>query len=196
MDKGGPQASPRTLIRGRLGMVRYSSPATDITKCGHGRPTKRCHAAVRIGLEPQGLPQQLHAPHRRAGCRLGSRLQCIVVLAHPRGCARMRRIARLPMSAQFLLRELGMHLRVSVRLLLTGWVVCSATPLVAEQDGLCKSMERASVEAGQRVALRCKACHTLEEGGANKLGPNLWRDSRSAQRKVEGFKYSECSRRN
>ena len=53
-------------------------------------------------------------------------------------------------------------------------------------------MERASVEAGQRVALRCKACHTLEEGGANKLGPNLWRVVGRSQSKVEDFKYSKA----
>ena len=37
-------------------------------------------------------------------------------------------------------------------------------PLLASADG----------DAGQKVARKCKACHTFEEGGANKIGPNLW----------------------
>lgn len=30
------------------------------------------------------------------------------------------------------------------------------------------------VAAGQKVFKRCAACHTVDEGGANKVGPNLW----------------------
>ncbi|WP_185961417.1 cytochrome c family protein [Telmatospirillum sp. J64-1] len=29
-------------------------------------------------------------------------------------------------------------------------------------------------EAGQRVARRCTSCHTFEQGGANRVGPNLY----------------------
>ena len=50
----------------------------------------------------------------------------------------------------------------------------------------------ASVEEGQAVAKKCVACHTFEEGGANKIGPALWgvlgRDIAS----VEGFAYSNA----
>ena len=50
----------------------------------------------------------------------------------------------------------------------------------------------ASVEEGQAVVKKCAACHTFEEGGANKIGPALWgvvgRDIAS----VEGFAYSDA----
>lgn len=44
--------------------------------------------------------------------------------------------------------------------------------------------------AGQRVFNQCRACHTINEGGRNGVGPNLWNiyGSRAGQR--EGFRYS------
>ena len=32
----------------------------------------------------------------------------------------------------------------------------------------------ASVEGGDRAFRKCAACHTVEDGGANRVGPNLW----------------------
>jgi cytochrome c len=35
-------------------------------------------------------------------------------------------------------------------------------------------LAKASVEKGQAIAKQCQACHTLEKGGPNRVGPNLW----------------------
>jgi cytochrome c len=35
-------------------------------------------------------------------------------------------------------------------------------------------LAKASVAKGQATAKQCQACHTLEKGGPNRVGPNLW----------------------
>lgn len=49
------------------------------------------------------------------------------------------------------------------------------------------------VAAGEKVFKRCVACHTVDEGGRNKVGPNLWNifGSTAGQRDI-GYKYSKA----
>ena len=49
-----------------------------------------------------------------------------------------------------------------------------------------------SVDAGEKVFKKCKACHTVDEGGKKKTGPNLWGIVGSQIASVEGFKYSDA----
>ena len=44
--------------------------------------------------------------------------------------------------------------------------------------------------AGQRVFNQCRACHTVEQGGRNGVGPNLHGVFGRRAAAVEGFRYS------
>jgi cytochrome c len=44
--------------------------------------------------------------------------------------------------------------------------------------------------AGQRVFNQCRACHTIEQGGPNRVGPNLHGVIGRKAGSVEGFRYS------
>lgn len=48
----------------------------------------------------------------------------------------------------------------------------------------------ADATAGQAVEKKCSACHTIDKGGANKVGPNLWDIVNRPIASHEGFAYS------
>jgi len=45
-------------------------------------------------------------------------------------------------------------------------------------------------EAGRRVFNQCRACHTIDQGGRNGVGPNLWGIVGRRAASIEGFRYS------
>jgi len=47
------------------------------------------------------------------------------------------------------------------------------------------------MERGAKLYKRCKACHTLEEGGKHKVGPNLWAVYGAKAGAKEEFNYSK-----
>ena len=51
-------------------------------------------------------------------------------------------------------------------------------------------LANANAELGKRQFIFCQACHTVEAGGANKLGPNLSGIVDQEAAKVAGFVYS------
>ncbi len=48
----------------------------------------------------------------------------------------------------------------------------------------------ASAEDGQKAFRKCQACHTVENGGANRVGPNLWGIVDRQVASADGFGYS------
>lgn len=46
------------------------------------------------------------------------------------------------------------------------------------------------ISAGERVFRRCAACHTVDEGGAHGVGPNLWDVVNRARNSIAAFGYS------
>ncbi len=48
----------------------------------------------------------------------------------------------------------------------------------------------ADIGAGKTVAKKCTACHTMGEGGANKIGPNLWDVVERAVASHAGYSFS------
>ncbi|NVD37331.1 cytochrome c family protein [Ensifer sp. HO-A22] len=49
---------------------------------------------------------------------------------------------------------------------------------------------KADVAAGETVFKKCASCHTVDKGGANKVGPNLWGLVNRPIASHEGFSYS------
>ncbi|MCB9973682.1 MAG: cytochrome c family protein [Rhodospirillales bacterium] len=48
----------------------------------------------------------------------------------------------------------------------------------------------ADVARGEKLSKACAACHSFNQGGANKVGPNLWEIVGREKGKHEGFSYS------
>lgn len=59
-------------------------------------------------------------------------------------------------------------------------------------NDLAALMASTDIDAGKKMFKKCKACHTIDKGGKNKVGPNLWGIVGRAQASVDGFKYSSA----
>lgn len=54
-----------------------------------------------------------------------------------------------------------------------------------------KTAAASNVEAGKDVFKKCAACHTVDKGGENKVGPNLWGVIGRPVGRHAGFGYSD-----
>ena len=61
-----------------------------------------------------------------------------------------------------------------------------------EPADLASAMANADAKAGERTYLLCQSCHTLNEGGLNKVGPNLYGFYGSPAAQADGFIFSEA----
>ncbi|MEO0917520.1 MAG: c-type cytochrome, partial [Pseudomonadota bacterium] len=62
-----------------------------------------------------------------------------------------------------------------------------ASPALAD---LSAALAVADASKGERVFKKCAACHTVEQGDRNKVGPNLYGTVGGPVAAVEGFRYS------
>lgn len=60
----------------------------------------------------------------------------------------------------------------------------------ATEEPIAVLLASADPDAGAAVFKKCAACHTAENGGANKVGPNLWDIVNRPVASHEGFSYS------
>ncbi len=59
-----------------------------------------------------------------------------------------------------------------------------------EIPSLAKMLATADVDKGKRTFKKCATCHTPEQGGKNKVGPNLWNIVGRNIASAGGFSYS------
>ena len=53
-------------------------------------------------------------------------------------------------------------------------------------------LQTADAAAGEKVFGKCAACHTINQGGANGIGPNVWATMGKPHAHVAGFAYSDA----
>lgn len=56
------------------------------------------------------------------------------------------------------------------------------------------AMAAGDADKGKKLFKRCKACHTLDEGGKNKVGPNLFGIFGRQAGSLDGYKFSKAFR--
>ncbi len=66
-------------------------------------------------------------------------------------------------------------------------------PVAAEPEvPLPQRLAVASADRGRKVFNKCKACHSVSEGGKNGVGPNLWNVVNAAPAQRAGFRFSSA----
>lgn len=53
-------------------------------------------------------------------------------------------------------------------------------------------LQTADIAAGEKIFAKCAGCHTINQGGANGVGPNLWGTMGKPHGHVAGFEYSSA----
>ena len=67
--------------------------------------------------------------------------------------------------------------------------LCAASAIVMAASGV---LAAGDIAKGKKLAKKCKTCHTLNEGGKNRLGPNLFDILDKPAGAVKGYKYSKA----
>lgn len=62
----------------------------------------------------------------------------------------------------------------------------------ATTESLAALLAAGDAGAGRKIAKKCAACHSVDEGGKNKVGPNLYGILGDQVARTDGFKYSDA----
>ena len=66
----------------------------------------------------------------------------------------------------------------------------SAKADAEDRPSLGALLAEADAESGKKAAKKCAACHTFDQGGANRVGPNLYGILNDDVARTAGFSYS------
>lgn len=64
-------------------------------------------------------------------------------------------------------------------------------PAQAAPEMIDPMVATADIARGKIVAKQCGICHTLDKGGAKKIGPNLWNIVNANKARSKGYSYSK-----
>ena len=64
--------------------------------------------------------------------------------------------------------------------------------VVEEVPSIGELLQVADAGAGERLSRACAACHSFDNGGANRIGPNLWDIVNRPMASAAGFNYSSA----
>ena len=62
----------------------------------------------------------------------------------------------------------------------------------SEEENIMALFASASAAEGAKAFIKCSSCHSIKEGGANKIGPALWGVLGRTAGSVPGYKYSKA----
>lgn len=72
-----------------------------------------------------------------------------------------------------------------------GGAVASGGPKVEKKaEPIAHLIATADVARGEKLSKACAACHSFDNGGPSKVGPNLWNTMGAAKASKGGFEYS------
>ena len=74
----------------------------------------------------------------------------------------------------------------------TGTVAATFAAMAAAPGDVVTLLAKADAGKGEKAFGKCKACHTAEKGGKDKVGPNLWDVVGRAKGGHGGFGYSDA----
>lgn len=72
-----------------------------------------------------------------------------------------------------------------------GGAVASGPAKVQMADPILHLIATADVARGEKLSKACAACHSFDQGGAAKVGPNLWNIVNNSKAHSAGFAYSD-----